>query len=151
MAQSKSLWKDIWQMDMTLLYNLRFWSLTLLRLFLGFTFAYHGALRLFVPSNLAGSAAYFSQVGIPLPGVSVYVFGAVELIAGTLLFLGLLVRWSALAAMLEMLYIFFAVHLKNGFLVGNNGYEFVLLLIAALLVVLVNGAGHLSLGKLLKS
>ena len=150
MPETKSVWKDLWQRDMTLLYNFRFWSLTLLRIFLGFAFAYRGALRLFIPNNLAGSVAYFSQVGIPFPYFSVYLFGIIEIACGLLLFFGLLARGAAFVVMLELIYIFFKVHLKNGFLTGNNGYEFVLILIFALLFVLVNGAGHLALGKLFR-
>ncbi|HLC62230.1 MAG TPA: DoxX family protein [Candidatus Nanoarchaeia archaeon] len=145
-----SVWADMGQRDMTLLYNLRFWSLTLLRVFLGGLFAYHGALRLLVPANLAGSISYFAQVGIPFAQPSAYIFGIVEVVAGMLLLVGVFTRWSAFVLMLEMIYIFFKVHLKGGFLVGNNGYEFVLLLIFALLFVLVNGPGHLALEKMLE-
>lgn len=151
MAQSKSVWKDLWQMDMTLLYNLRFWSLTLLRIFLGFILFYHGFLRMFVPGNLAGSISYFGQMGIPFPAASVYILGIIELVCGVLLFLGIFARWAAVLAMLEMLKIFFLVHLENGLLVSSNGYEFILLLIGALFIILVNGSGHLSAGKLFKS
>ena len=150
MAETKGVWVDLWQRDMTLLYNLRFWSLTLLRAFLGILFAYHGALRLFVPANLAGSILYFTQVGIPFANYTIYLFGIVELVGGILLFFGLFTRLSAFIVMLEMIYTFFKVHLKYGFLVGNNGYEFVLILIFALLFVLVNGPGHFSLGKLFR-
>jgi len=138
------------QRDMTLLYNLRFWSLTLLRAFIGVLFAYHGALRLFIPANLAGSILYFTQVGIPYSKYVIYIFAIIELAGGILLFLGLFTRWSAFVLMLEMIYIFFQVHVKNGFLVGNNGYEFVLLLTFALLFVFVNGPGHLALEKMFK-
>ena len=151
MAETKSVWVDLWQRDMTLLYNLRFWSLTFLRIFLGLAFAYHGFLRLFVPVNLAGSIIYFAQVGIPIPKISVFAIGIVELAGGLLLLLGILTRASTFVLMVEMMYIFFVVHLKNGFLVGLNGYEYVLLLVAALLVIMVNGAGHLAVGKLFKN
>lgn len=145
-----SVWADIWQRDMSLLYNFRFWSLTLMRIFLGGLFAYHGALRLLVPANLAGSVSYFAQVGIPFAQYSAYIFGIVEVVAGLLLFFGVFTRWSAFALLLEMIYIFFQVHLKHGFLAGNNGYEFVLLLIFSLLFVLVNGPGHLAVEKMFK-
>ena len=121
-----------------------------MRVFLGGLFAYHGALRLLVPANLAGSISYFAQVGIPFAQPSAYIFGIVEVVAGMLLLVGVFTRWSAFVLMLEMIYIFFKVHLKGGFLVGNNGYEFVLLLIFALLFVLVNGPGHLALEKMLE-
>ena len=149
MVKNKSVWEDLGQRDMTLLYNLRFWSLTLLRAFLGVLFAYHGALRLLVPTNLAGSISYFTQVGIPYANYVIYAFAVIELAGGILLFLGLFTRLSAFVVMLEMIYIFFQVHLRNGFLVGNNGYEFVLLLIFALLFVLVNGPGHVAFEKML--
>ena len=103
-----------------------------------------------MPANLAGSISYFAQVGIPFAQSSAYIFGIVEVVAGMLLLVGVFTRWSAFVLMLGMVYIFFQVHLKNGFLVGNNGYEFVLLLIFALLFVLVNGSGHLALEKMFK-
>ena len=46
-----------------------------------------------------------------------------------------------------MLIAFLMVHLKNGLLVSKGGFEFVLLILAGLVVVLVNGAGELSVGK----
>ena len=149
MAETKNVAQDLVQRDMTLLYHLRFWSLTLLRVFLGILFTYHGFLRLFVPGNLAGSAVYFAKAAIPFAAASSFLFGIVELIGGLLILIGLFTRWSAFVLMLEMMLIFFWVHLKNGFLLSGNGYEFVLVLIAALLFVLVNGAGHLSLGKMI--
>ena len=149
MAETKNVAEDLVQRDMTLMYNFRFWSLTLLRVFLGILFTYHGFLRLFVPSNLAGSAVYFAKVGIPFASASSFLFGVVELVGGLLILIGLFARWSAFVLMLEMIFIFFWVHLKNGFLLSANGYEFVLVLTAALLFVLVNGAGHLSLGKMI--
>jgi|TARA_Y100000310_G_scaffold345855_1_gene471473 putative oxidoreductase len=132
-------------------YKLRFWSLTALRLFLGILFVYHGFIRIFVIGNLPGSAAYFAQVGIPLPEISAFVFGVVELGGGLLLLLGILTRWSSSIIILELLIAFFYVHSKNGLLVTNNGFEFILLLMAALLVVVVNGPGHLAVSKSLKN
>jgi len=144
--------EDVSQRNMTtLLYDMRFWSLTLLRAFLGIVFAYHGLLRLFVPGNLAGSAAYFAELGIPLAQASAFLFGVVEFGGGLLLLAGIFTRWSAFILMLGMAVAFFAFHIKNGLLVGNNGYEFVVLLIGTLLVIVLNGAGHLSLGKQFKS
>jgi len=150
MAENKSVWEDLWQRDATLLYNFRFWSLALLRVFLGGLFAYHGALRLLIPANLAGSVSYFTQAGIPFANYLVYLFGIIEIAFGLFLFFGLFTRLSAFVLMLVMIYIFFQVHLKNGFLAGQNGYEFVLLLVFALLFVLVNGPGHLALEKVFK-
>lgn len=150
MPERKNVVEDIAQRDMTLLYRLRFWALTLLRIHLGILFTYHGSLRLLEPNNLAGSIAYFSQAGIPYAQYSVYLFGIIEMAGGLLLLFGLFTRGAAFIVMLEMIYVLLKAHLKNGFLVSSNGYEFALILIFALLFVLVNGSGHLSLGKMLR-
>ena len=48
-----------------------------------------------------------------------------------------------------MLVAFFKIHLKAGFFISQKayGYEFVLLIIAVLLVLLINGPGNISVGK----
>ena len=150
MPETKKILEDLGQRDMTLLYGQRYWSLALLRIFLGIVFAYHGALRLLVPANLSGSIFYFTQVGIPHASFAVYLFGIIELAGGLLLFFGLLTRWSAFIVLLEMIYVFFKVHLKNGILAGSNGYEFALVLIAGLTVILASGAGKIAVGKVFK-
>ena len=62
----------------------------------------------------------------------------------------MITKWTALVLVFEMLVAFFVVHLKNGLLVSKGGYEFVLLLLAGLVTILVNGAGKISLGRLFK-
>jgi len=122
-------------------------SLTLLRVVLGFIFVYHGYLKLFVKGGLPSTAFFFSQIGIPLPNISAFVVAFVELIGGLLLLIGLFTKWTSLVLIFEMAVAFFKVHLKKGFLISNGGYEFVLLILAALVVVLAYGAGKFALGK----
>lgn len=127
--------------------NFNQWTLTLLRVVLGVIFTYHGYLKLFVKGGLLGTAAFFTQVGIPLANVSAVVVAFVEFFGGLFLILGVLTKWTTLVLIFEMLIALFKVHLKSGLLVSKGGYEFVLLILAALVVVLFNGAGALSLGK----
>lgn len=129
--------------------NFNQWSLTLLRVVLGIIFAYHGYVKLFVKGQLVGTATSFAQVGIPLANVSAVVVAFAEFIGGLLLLIGLLTRWTSLVLIFEMLVAFFKVHLKSGFFISSKayGYEFVLLILAALFVILINGAGALSFGK----
>ncbi len=127
--------------------NLSQWTLALLRIVLGVIFTYHGYLKLFVPGGLPGTATFFAQVGIPLANVSAVVAAFAEFFGGLFLLLGMVTKWSSLLLIINMLVAFFKVHLKNGLLISNGGYEFVLALLAALVVVLVNGAGALSFGK----
>ena len=127
------------------------WTLTLLRIVLGIIFTYHGYLKLFVVGGLPGTAGFFTQIGVPLANISAVVVAFVEFFGGLFLLLGLLTKWTSLVLIFEMLVAFFMVHLKNGLLVSKNGYEFVLLILAGLVVVLANGAGALSVGKKFKS
>ena len=131
--------------------NLNQWSLTLLRVVLGVIFAYHGYLKLFAPDGFSGTVTFFTMIKIPFPLYSALLVSVVEFVGGIFLILGMVTKISSLLLLVNMLVAFFTVHLKNGFLVSKGGYEFALVLIAALVVVLVNGAGKLSVGKLFKS
>ncbi len=129
------------------------WSLALLRAVLGVIFLYHGYLKLFVPGGFKGTIGFFTAIGIPLPAYAALVVSLVEFLGGLSLILGMLTKWASVLLIIEMLVAFFKVHLKNGFLISQSsyGYEFVLLILAGLVVVLGSGAGKLSLGKLFKS
>ncbi|MBI2542049.1 DoxX family protein [Candidatus Woesearchaeota archaeon] len=127
------------------------WTLALLRIVLGIIFMYHGYLKLFVAGALPGTAQFFASVGIPIANVSAVIVAFAEFFGGLFLIFGVITKWTTLVLIFQMLVAFFMVHLKNGLLVSNGGYEFVLLILVALFVVLVNGAGALSFGKLFKS
>ena len=126
------------------------WSLTLLRVVVGFIFLYHGYLKLFMPGGFVGTVGFFTKIGIIVPNISALVVSIVEFLGGLFLIFGMAIRWTTFALIFEMLVAFFIIHRKNGLLVSNNGYEFVLLIMAALLLVHTNGAGRLSLGKMFK-
>ncbi len=127
-------------------------SLMLLRIILGIIFAYHGYLKLFVSGSLPRTAMFFSQIGIPFANVSAVIVAVAEFAGGILLLIGLLTRFTSLALIFEMLVAFFKVHLKNGFSITQNsyGYEFVLLILTCLFVILLNGPGRFSLGRAFK-
>ena len=123
------------------------WTIALLRVVLGVIFAYHGYLKLFVPGGFKGTAGFLASLGIPLPLYSALIVSAVEFFGGVFLILGMVTRWSTVLLIIDMLVAFFLVHMKNGLLVSKGGYEFVLVLLAGLAVVLANGAGKFSLGS----
>lgn len=131
--------------------NLNQWSLTLLRVVLGFIFMYHGYLKLFPPGGFTGTVGFFTMLKIPFPLYSALLVSIVEFAGGLFLLFGMVTKWSSLLLIANMLVAFFVVHLKNGLLVSKNGYEFVLVLLAGLVVVLSSGAGKLSVGKFFKS
>jgi len=123
------------------------WSFTVLRIVLGIIFAAHGYAKLFVPGGFTGTYNFFKAIGIPLAAYSALIVSVVEFAGGILLILGLLSRWASAVIFIQMLVALFKVHLQNGFFVSKGGYEFVLLILAALLVVVVKGPGALSAGK----
>lgn len=129
--------------------NLNEWSLALLRVVLGVILAYHGYLKLFVPGGFKGTVEFFASVGIPLASYSALAASAAEFAGGIFLILGIFTRWTTLVLIFEMLVALFTVHIKNGLLVSKGGYEFVLLILASLIVLLSNGPGALSLGKMM--
>lgn len=125
------------------------WTLTLLRVMLGIIFTYHGYGKLFVKGALPGTAQFFAAIGIPLANYAAVLVASLEFFGGVLLILGLLTRWISVLLIIEMLVAFFKVHLKQGFVISQQayGYEFILLILATLIVLLVNGPGSLSVGK----
>ena len=129
------------------------WSLTLLRLYLGVMFAFHGYMKLFVAGALPATVSFFSQVGIPMANYSAVLVAFIEFFGGLLLIVGVFTRFSVLVLLVEMLVAFLTVHLQAGFFISpkSYGYEFILLIITSLIIILLNGAGKVSLGKLFKN
>jgi len=131
--------------------NMAGWSLALLRIYLGVMFTLHGYTKLFIPGMLPGTATFFSQIGIPMGNVAAVLVALAEFVGGLLLIIGLLTKWTSIVLIVEMVVAFLKVHLKSGFFVSGSayGYEYVLLIIAVLIVLLFSGPGNFSIGKLL--
>lgn len=131
--------------------NLMNWSLTLLRVYLGVMFTLHGYIKLFVPGALPSTATFFSLIGIPMANVAAVIVALAEFTGGILLVLGLFTKITSFVLLIEMLIAFAKVHLNMGFFVSQKayGYEYILLIIVVLIVLLVNGPGNLSAGKML--
>lgn len=115
-----------------------------LRVALGAIFVYHGYDKVFV-KGVPWVVDLLGRLGFPAPTFFAYVLSYGELIAGALLIVGLLTHWAAKFAGIVAVVAFFAVHLRNGFAVSEGGYEFVLLILAAAVSVLITGAGKYSL------
>ncbi|HJR61743.1 MAG TPA: DoxX family protein [Vicinamibacterales bacterium] len=118
-----------------------------LRLVVGVVFVVHGAQKLFGAwggGGLAGTAAYFAQLGLEPAYPLAVSAGVVEFGGGILLVLGAFTLFVSLALTLDMLVAIWKVHLAHGFFAAANGYEFNLTLIAALACLMLTGAGELS-------
>jgi putative oxidoreductase len=116
----------------------------LLRLTLGIAFIAHGLFKVFV-LTLPHTAAFFVAHGFP--GWTVYPVVAAEVFGGAALVAGYYTRVIAIA-LLPVLIGAFTVHWPNGWYFGNphGGWEYIAVLLAALLVQAGLGDGAFSLG-----
>ncbi|MCY3699141.1 MAG: DoxX family protein [Gemmatimonadetes bacterium] len=117
-------------------------GLAILRVVIGLIFVMHGVPKL--AGGIADTAAFLGSLGIPLRGIAAWGIALAETLGGACLIAGLFVTPFALLLTAHMLAGIFLVHLANGFYVvgpGQGGYEFNLLLIAALLTLVLAGSG----------
>jgi putative oxidoreductase len=126
-----------------------------LRMAVGAVFVAHGAQKLFGVwggAGLRGTAPFLEQLGFG-PGYPwAMLVALVELGGGVLLILGALTLAASFALLVEMAVATWKVHLANGFFLNwaltpgrGHGYEFNLVLIAALLCLILSGPGAFSI------
>lgn len=123
-------------------------ALLLARVAVGLVFVAHGWQKLFT-NGIDGTAAFFDSVGVPAASAAAWVTALVELAGGAALILGLAVPVAGLLLLADMLGAFFFVHASAGLFVEQGGYELVLTLGAAALLLAVLGAGRYSVDHLL--
>lgn len=128
-----------------------------LRLAVGTVFMAHGAQKLFGVWGGGGpscTAAFFSQIGLaPAYPLALFV-GLAEVLGGLMLMAGAFTAITAAVLAADMLVAVWKVHLPYGFFLNwtntpgqGHGYEFNLVLIAALVALMLMGAGTLSIDQ----
>ena len=127
--------------------TLRDVALLLARLGLGVIFIAHGWQKVRV-KGMATTAVGLDQVGVPAPVVATYYATCVELIGGAALIAGLFTVVAATLLFVDMLGAFVFVHATHGVFVDYGGYELVLALGLAALLIAVFGAGRYSIDGL---
>jgi putative oxidoreductase len=123
-----------------------------LRLAVGLGFAAHGTQKLFGwfgGHGIDGTAGFFEQIGLRPGKVHAWTAGATEFFGGLLIALGLITPIAAAGLIAVMTAAVLTVHLKNGFFVTNQGYEYNLVLAAAVFALAGIGAGQWSLDNAL--
>lgn len=113
-----------------------------LRIVVGAIFVAHGWQK-FV-GGVPGVATFLGGLGFPAPEVFAILLIAAELGGGILLILGAFTHWVSKILAVVALVALVTVHLKNGF-TGPGGYEFILLILAAAVSLMITGAGRWSL------
>lgn len=99
--------------------------------------------------NISGIAAWFQELGLPLPTLQAYMAASTEAAGVVLLTLGLGTRLISPLLVVVMLVAIKTVHWANGFAAGSNGYEIPLYYLLMLLTVFACGPGRLSLDHVL--
>lgn len=119
-----------------------------LRVVTGLVFAMHGWQKL--QMGVPGVAGFLGTLGFPMPELFAVLLIAAELGGGILLILGLFTHWSAKVLAVVSIVALATVHLDKGFFAASGGYEFILLLLAASVSIMITGAGKYSLDHTLK-
>ncbi|GGS55073.1 membrane protein [Planobispora rosea] len=121
-------------------------ALLLGRIAIGAIFFVHGWMKF--TGGLEGTTAFFEQIGVPLAGVAAPAVAVLEVAGGIALILGAALPIFGVLLALTMLGAIVFVHGANGFAADKGGYEFVLALAAASLMIAFSGGGALAADNL---
>jgi putative oxidoreductase len=123
-----------------------------LRLVVGLLFVGHGAQKLFGifgGAGIEGTAKTFEKMRLRPPRTHALAAGCAELGGGALLALGLLTPLAAAAIVAVMVTAIVTVHAANGLWNTERGFEYNLVLIAAVFVLAAADSGGWSLDQAL--
>jgi len=109
------------------------------RVIIGLLFLLHGIQK--TPGIMNGSTSLFSLIGIA---------ALIEVVGGIMIIVGLLTRYVALVAAVEMLVAYFKVHFPGGINPLVNKGEAALLFFVAFLVIMAFGPKKFALDYLIK-
>lgn len=123
------------------------WGLVVLRAVAGTIFIVHGIPKLFGPSpGIAGFTAWLRSMYVPLAGFFGLLVPLTEFFGGIALIVGFLVQPVALLLAIEMVVAGALKKMKMGKgFSGDGGWEFDLILAAAMIILLTSGAGAFAL------
>jgi len=130
--------------------------LTLVRVVLGIVFFAHGAQKLlgwYGGFGFSATVGAFLKMGMPLAVAYFAIF--VEFFGGLSMIFGLLSRLGGLGIAAEMCGAVATVHFHNGLFMNwygmqkGEGFEYHLLAIAIAVVIMIRGAGALSLDRMI--
>jgi len=128
------------------------YGLTVVRILVGIIFMAHGSQKLFGlfgGYGLEGTAQYMASLGLTPGYLMALLSGGSEFFGGLALVIGLLARPAAALLTVMLVVAILSVHIHNGLFMANNGFEFALALLGGVLAVLIEGAGRLSVDRVI--
>ncbi|MGN7227540.1 DoxX family protein [Dietzia maris] len=123
-------------------------GLLLARVLLGAVLIVHGGQKLFV-NGVDGTGAFFESVGVPAAQAAAAFAGAVELVGGILLVLGLLTQVVAVLVVVVMVGAYAYVHKAAGIYAADGGWELVAVIGLTVAVFGLVGTGRYGLDALI--
>jgi putative oxidoreductase len=120
-------------------------ALLLVRVIIGATMMTHGYNHWRGDGGIAGTARWFSGLGLRRGTLQAWMSVLTELGAGLALIVGLATPLASAAVISVMLIAGLLAHRKNGFFVFRDGYEYVLVLSVTSLALAIVGPGRSSL------
>jgi putative oxidoreductase len=127
-------------------------GLLIIRVVIGVLFMGHGAQKLFGwfgGYGIKGTGGWFESIGMKPGAAMALLAGLTELIGGLLFTLGLLTPLAGIMIAGTMVMAIAKVHGSNGLWSTENGYEYNLTVIAAVIGVALIGAGQYSIDAFL--
>ena len=128
--------------------QLQGWGITILRIVTGTIFLLSGVEKLFI-TGLHGIAGLFVELGSPSPLAVATGVALIELLCGLALVVGLFTRWLCIPLALLMVGNILLIHGSNGFFMEYNGYEYALLRLTTIVVLIFTGPGKAALATTL--
>ena len=122
-------------------------ALLLIRLVLGVVMIAHGLNHWRGGGRIAGTARWFTGLGLRHGTLQAWASVVTEIGAGVLLLIGLLTPLACAAVVSVMLVAGLLAHRPNGFFVFKEGYEYVLTLAVLALALAVLGPGSASVDE----
>lgn len=125
------------------------WSPVFMRLAFGMVFVVAGAGKLFAwgpkATGIEGFAGFLASLGVPMPELFAWIVAFVEFFGGLAILLGLFTRYAAALVAVDMAAATWLVHVPNGFVATQGGFEFTLVLMLVSIALMLSGPGALSL------
>lgn len=127
-------------------------GILLIRVIIGLGIAVHGSQKLFGwfgGPGIKGTSAWMESMGFRPGALFATAAGCGEFVGGLLILLGFLGPVGPALVIATMTVAILTVHIRNGFLAANNGFEMPLLYIAGALTAAFTSSSTLTLDTLL--